>query len=251
MPSATSARPPRCCEAERRGCRRGVGHAPDRRADRRAGVADADLERAWGLRRGRRHGEEAPASPRGSAEWNIPIVAHGCLGDLYLAQGDLAHAMRVFEQGSALCEGAGYRSGFFRVVAAGLPVRMAQVAPRGEGRTLLEEGIRDSRRTGALQSLSHRVARLSEVCRWRGCGAEARQHAHEALDLARQYKSGDEALALHQLGTVYAHADPPEVEQAEVHYQQALALAEERGCARCGSLPPGSGQGCMPSNGPA
>jgi len=29
--------------------------------------------------------------------------------------------------------------------------------------------------------------------------------------------------ALHQLGVVQAHANPPDVAQAEVHYQQALA----------------------------
>ena len=63
-----------------------------------------------------------------------------------------------------------------------------------------------------------------------GRGAEARQHARQALDLARQQKErADEALALHQLGVVYAHAAPPEVEQAAAHYQQALALAEELG----------------------
>ena len=42
-------------------------------------------------------------------------------------------------------------------------------------------------------------------------------------------RSGDEALALHQLGVVQAHADPPDAAQAEAHYQQALALAEELG----------------------
>src|SRR5262249_39292368 len=40
---------------------------------------------------------------------------------------------------------------------------------------------------------------------------------------------GSEAFALHQLGVVHAHADPPDVAQAEVHYRQALALAEELG----------------------
>jgi predicted protein tyrosine phosphatase len=34
---------------------------------------------------------------------------------------------------------------------------------------------------------------------------------------------------LHQLGVVLAHADPPDVAQAEAHYQQALALAEALG----------------------
>ena len=41
--------------------------------------------------------------------------------------------------------------------------------------------------------------------------------------------AANEALALHQLGVVQAHADPPDVAQAEAHYQQALALAEELG----------------------
>src|SRR5262249_54154980 len=75
-----------------------------------------------------------------------------------------------------------------------------------------------------------RVAWLSEVCRLAGHGAEAWQHARQALDLARQQKArGYEALALHQLGVVQAHAAPPNAEQAEAHYQQALALAEALG----------------------
>ena len=61
-----------------------------------------------------------------------------------------------------------------------------------------------------------------------GRGEEAWQHARQALDLARQQKArGDEALALHQLGVVHAHADPPDVVQAEAYYQQALTLADE------------------------
>jgi tetratricopeptide (TPR) repeat protein len=83
--------------------------------------------------------------------------------------------------------------------------------------------------TGARQR-SRWVAWLSEVCRLAGRGAEAGQHARQALDLALQLKArGDEALALHQLGVVQAHAAPPDVAQAEAHYQQALALAEELG----------------------
>ena len=35
--------------------------------------------------------------------------------------------------------------------------------------------------------------------------------------------------ALHQLGIVQAHANPLDAVQAEAHYQQALALAEELG----------------------
>ena len=101
--------------------------------------------------------------------------------------------------------------------------------PRG-GAARLEEALSEDIRTGGLSGNVYRVAWLSEVCRRAGCGNEAWQHARQALDLARQQKErGHEALALHQLGIVQAHADPPDAAQAEAHYQQALALAEELG----------------------
>ena len=40
---------------------------------------------------------------------------------------------------------------------------------------------------------------------------------------------GFEAEALRLLGDIALHRHPPEVAQAEAHYQQALALAEELG----------------------
>ncbi|MDQ3831706.1 MAG: tetratricopeptide repeat protein [Candidatus Tectomicrobia bacterium] len=93
----------------------------------------------------------------------------------------------------------------------------------------MEKAIRESLRTGARR-IPHRVAWLSEVCRLAGRGEEAWQHARWALDLASQEKDrGEKALALHQLGTIYAHAAPPDAAQAEAHYRQALALAEELG----------------------
>jgi tetratricopeptide (TPR) repeat protein len=70
----------------------------------------------------------------------------------------------------------------------------------------------------------------SEVCRLAGFHEEACQHAHQALDLARQQKvRGEEAQALHQLGAVHAHTDPPAVVPAVAYYEQALARAEELG----------------------
>jgi tetratricopeptide (TPR) repeat protein len=95
---------------------------------------------------------------------------------------------------------------------------------------LLEEVSREVIRSGAVGHHSGRVAWLSEVCRLAGRGEEAWQHACQALDLARQLKArGDEAYALHQLGVVQAHADPPDAAQAEAHYRQALARAEALG----------------------
>jgi len=178
---------------------------------------------------GRRHGEEALRLATREGRGNTPIIAHGSLGLLSLAKGDLEHAMRVLDQGLALCRASGARNEL-RPIAAGLGYASALQGRLAEGRALLEEAISESIRTGGLQGQAYRAVWLSEVCRLEGRGAEAWQHAHQALDLARQLKErGNEALALHQLGTVYAHADPPDTAQAEAHYQQALTLAEELG----------------------
>ena len=179
---------------------------------------------------GRRHGEEALRLATLAGRGATPIIVHGRLGHLYLAKGDLEHAIRVLEPGLALCRASGYRGGVLRVIAAGLGYAYALQGHLSEGRMLLEEAISESLRTGALQHQALWVAWLSEVCRLAGRGEEAWQHARQALDLARQQKArGDEAQALHQLGTVHAHAAPPDAAQAEAYYQQALALADELG----------------------
>jgi tetratricopeptide (TPR) repeat protein len=178
---------------------------------------------------GRCRGEEALRLAIQEGRGTAPIVAHGCLGELYLAQGDLEPAIQVYTQGLTLCRASGNRT-WLRPIAAGLGYASALGGRLAEGRALLEEAISEDIRTGGLQGHAYRVAWFSEVCRLAGRSEEAGQHARQAFDLARQQKArGDEAHALHQLGVVSAHAVPPEVEKAEAHYRQALALAEELG----------------------
>jgi class 3 adenylate cyclase/tetratricopeptide (TPR) repeat protein len=158
---------------------------------------------------GRRHGEEALRLAMLAGRGNIPFMAHTYLGLLYLAQGDLEPAIRVLEQGLALCRASGNRNQLQPIVS-GLGYAYALQGRLPEGRTLLEEAISEGIHTGARQGEANNVARLSEVCRLAGRGEEAWQHARQALDLARQQKArGDEALALHQLGVVHAHTAPP------------------------------------------
>jgi tetratricopeptide (TPR) repeat protein len=74
------------------------------------------------------------------------------------------------------------------------------------------------------------LRQLSAVYLLAGRVDEAWQHACQALDMARQLKAcGNEAQALFQFGAVQAQASPPDAEQAEANYQQALALADELG----------------------
>jgi len=177
---------------------------------------------------GRCHGEEALRLATLEGRGYTPAHAYARLGHLYLAKGDLEPAIRVLEPGLALCRATGLRD-LLRNIGAGLGYAYALQGRLTEGRALLEEAISECIHTGARQRPFH-VAWLSEVCRLARRGDEAWQHACQALDLARQQKArGEEALALHQLGTVQAHADPPDTAPAEAHYQQALALADELG----------------------
>src|SRR5207244_2130306 len=127
---------------------------------------------------GRRHGEEALRHAMLAGRGETPIVAHGCLGGLYLAQGDLEHVIRVLEPGLALCRASGNRGGFLRSIVARLGYAYALQGRLAEGRALLEEAISEDIRTGGRQS-AYRVALLSEVCRLAGHWDEAWQHARQ------------------------------------------------------------------------
>jgi class 3 adenylate cyclase/tetratricopeptide (TPR) repeat protein len=208
-------------------------------ADREPGPPSTDVwiwSQAWLARtlstlgafaEGRRHGEEAFRLATLEGRGATPIMAYSCLGYLYLAKGDLEHAIQMLEQGLALCRASGNRD-FLRGIMVDLGYTYALQGRLAEGRALSEEGIREDIRAGAERA--SRIAWLSEVCRLAGRGEEAWQHACQALDLARQQKArGGEAHALYQLGVVHAHASPPDVAQAETYYQQALTLADELG----------------------
>ena len=59
---------------------------------------------------------------------------------------------------------------------------------------------------------------------------EAHALAERALALAREHQErGNQAYALHLLGDIAAQREPPQVEAAAAHYEQALALAEDLG----------------------
>ena len=181
---------------------------------------------------GRRHGEEALRLAMMDGQWqrDAPITARARLGCLYLAQGDLEAAIRVFEEGLALCRATGQRASL-GAIAGGLGEAYAHTGRLAEGLALLEEARRDDLRTGALggRYVTH-LRQLSAVYLLAGRVDEAWQHACQALDLAREQKvRGQEAHALFQLGAVHAQASPPDVQQAEARYREALMLAEALG----------------------
>jgi tetratricopeptide (TPR) repeat protein len=59
---------------------------------------------------------------------------------------------------------------------------------------------------------------------------EAHALAEQTLALAREHQQrGYQAYAMRRLGDIAARREPPDVEAAETHYRQAVALAEELG----------------------
>jgi tetratricopeptide (TPR) repeat protein len=183
---------------------------------------------AWGLSflgefaEGIRHGEEALRLAAEAGQGFPPIVAHTCLGRLYLAKGDLEQAVHVLDGGLALCRAIG-STNWSRGLVASLGHAYALMGRLVEGRALLEDAIREDIRT---RMISLWVGWLSEVCLLAGRLDAAWQYAQQARDLARQRgERAYEAFALRQLGAVRTHTDPPDVEQAETLYRQALDLA--------------------------
>src|SRR5262249_4915745 len=144
----------------------GTPRAAIMRSNARASLART-LSALGAFAEGRRYGEEALHLATREGRGVTQLVAHGCLGPLYLAQGELEHAIRVLEPGLALCRASGNRS-WLRVIVAGLGYAYALQGHLAEGRALLEEAISESFSTGALHNLSFRVAWLSEVCRLAG-----------------------------------------------------------------------------------
>jgi class 3 adenylate cyclase/tetratricopeptide (TPR) repeat protein len=178
---------------------------------------------------GRRHGEEALRLVIVEGRREALTIAHGCLGLLYLEQGDWDAAVRVLERGLALGRASGPRD-WLPNIAGPLGEAYARVGRLAESLALMEEALRVGTPTGALVAHTAHVTHLSAVELLAGRLDEAWQQACQAIDLARQRQARwQEARALFQLGAVHAHASPSDMARAEVRYREALTLAEALG----------------------
>jgi tetratricopeptide (TPR) repeat protein len=95
---------------------------------------------------------------------------------------------------------------------------------------LLERALEQTTASGSRGGQALRLAALGEAQLHAGRLQEASTLAARALDHARTYQErGREAYTLHLLGDIAMHRDPPEVDEAEAAYREALALADELG----------------------
>jgi tetratricopeptide (TPR) repeat protein len=99
-----------------------------------------------------------------------------------------------------------------------------------EGLLLLEQAVEQTAAMRIMATYARMSVLLSEAYLLAGRVDEAMELALRALEFSRDHQErGFHAWALRLLGTIAAHRDPPEVEQAESYYHEARALADELG----------------------
>jgi tetratricopeptide (TPR) repeat protein len=109
-------------------------------------------------------------------------------------------------------------------MAYALTGRIAEALP------LLEQAVEQAVATRLLVDQGLYMAWLGEAYLLAGRPDEAHTQVQRALEFSRTHKEWPwEAYALRLLGEVVAQRQPPAAAQAEAHYRQALAQAEELG----------------------
>jgi class 3 adenylate cyclase/tetratricopeptide (TPR) repeat protein len=178
---------------------------------------------------GRAFGEEGLRIAEAVAHPGSLMTASYGMGLLSFRQGDLPRALPLLERAVGICHEAdlpAYFPGIAAALGAAYTVagRVADAVPlltQAMEQTIAQEMVDDQ----VLCSLS-----LGEAQVLTGRLEEAHALAERTLVLARAHQErGHQAYALRLLGDIVARREPSEVEQAEAHYRQALALAEELG----------------------
>jgi tetratricopeptide (TPR) repeat protein len=110
------------------------------------------------------------------------------------------------------------------VAAYTLGGRVADAVP------LLTQALEQTAALGRVDIQALCLLPLGEAQMLAGHLEEAHALAEGILALTREHQErGHQAYALRLFGEIAARHDPPERDQAEAHYRQALALAEELG----------------------
>jgi class 3 adenylate cyclase/tetratricopeptide (TPR) repeat protein len=158
---------------------------------------------------------------------NSLVVALCFLGAAHLRRGDLGVAIPVLEHDVRHCQAAD----ILTVLAWAAPCLGLAYALSGRGSEalpLLEQGLEH----GAKVTGDHawQMGVIGEGYLAVGQVHEASMFAERSLRRSRgAQERGYEAWALRLLGEIAARRAPADVEEADGHYRQALALAEPRG----------------------
>jgi tetratricopeptide (TPR) repeat protein len=175
------------------------------------------------------HGEEGIRLAETSGHPGSLARVYNGVGQLYLRKGDLPQAVVMLEQAWHFCQ-MGHIALFAPIIAANLGLAYALCGRIAEALPLLEHAVAQAASMGHMGQQGYRLAQLSEGYLLAGRREEASDLAARAQELARLHKErGTQAYALHLRGDLATRREPPDVAPAEVHYQQALALADKLG----------------------
>jgi class 3 adenylate cyclase/tetratricopeptide (TPR) repeat protein len=153
-------------------------------------------------------------------------MAYTQLGYVYLVKGDLDKAIPILVRSLDICRNAQV-SIFLSWATALLGYAYLLSSRVTEALPLLEHAVNQP--TQGLRDLLHR-SWLSEAYLVTSQKEKAIEVARHTLDLARHKKErGHEGWVLRLLGEIAVNKDPPDFVEAEEHYHQAIALAEELG----------------------
>jgi tetratricopeptide (TPR) repeat protein len=148
------------------------------------------------------------------------------LGILYVRKGEPGRAIPLLQRALDLCRDYRFNN-WLPTVAASLGhahVSLGQIEP---GLDLLENAVDHGARAGIMSSHSLWLIYLAEGCLLAQRASDSLTHGRRALALSREHNEGGyEAWALRLLADVASRANPPDPEEAEKKYGEALALAE-------------------------
>jgi tetratricopeptide (TPR) repeat protein len=157
------------------------------------------------------------------------VATHFAVGYLYLRQGALPQAIRMFERCVVLSQDL-HLPAWFPTSVLILGYSFALVGRVADAVRLLEQAREHAAAGRTITFHSATIAWQSEAALLVGHLDDALTCAEQAPAVYRERQErGHEAYALRLLGEIAARREPPECDQAEVHYLQALALAEELG----------------------
>jgi class 3 adenylate cyclase/tetratricopeptide (TPR) repeat protein len=152
------------------------------------------------------------------------------LGFFHLRRGELNKAIPVLEHGLEVCNAWGFHALSFHGVASFLGAAYILAGRVVEALPLLERVAAQTDAMGVVSDHVLGVIPLGEGYLRAGRLDDALRQARHAVEVCCQHhERGHEVWALRLLGEIAAHREPPVFAQAETHYRQALALAEELG----------------------
>jgi class 3 adenylate cyclase/tetratricopeptide (TPR) repeat protein len=178
---------------------------------------------------GRAHGDEGLRIAEAVAHPASLVTGSWGVGLLALRQGDLPRALPLLERAVGLCQAMELRV-YFPTMAALLGAAYTLAGRAADAVPLLTQALEQAMALERVNFQAFCCLPLGEAQLLAGHLEEAEALAERTLAHAGEHQErGHQAYALRLLGDIAARREPQEHDQAEAHYQQALALAEELG----------------------